>query len=274
VSYRDPSNPEKWCLVKGRRLRIQLDKKDIRFLYGVVIVLDVLILFMNTPWMSLPTPPEGQPARLTSVFDFVKYQLDLRTEQNVGTWYSSVILLGAGVMALLNCWQVPAIRKLRWLHRVGWAGMAIVLIGLSADETATIHESLARLFNAMSEAGGRAPSYRVGAGDWIPILLPLMIVVAAGMLAFFLYQFRSNNAVLMLALGGTVFWICALFAESIEAGMTRVVMSRLTEGFIEEGCEVIGTTCLLIAFTEFLHRQQSANDSESSKSKKKFRVAR
>ena len=273
MSYRDPAIPKKWYLVKGRKLRIQLDKKELRFLYLVVVVLDVLILFMNTPWMSLPTPPEGQPARLTSVFDFVKYQLDLRIEQNLGTWYSSVILLGAGVMALLNCWYVPALRKLRWLHRVGWAGMAIVLIGLSADETATIHESLARLFNAMSEAGGRAPSYRVGAGDWIPILLPLMIVVAAGMLAFFLYQLRSDKAVLMLALGGTVFWISALFAESIEAGMTRVVMARVTEGFIEEGCEVAGTTCLLIGFTEFLNRQKSQNDSEPSKSKKKFRVA-
>lgn len=255
-------------------MRIQLDKKDIRFLYGVVIVLDLLILFMNTPWMSLPIPPEGHPARLTSVFDFVKYQLDLRDEQNVGTWYSSVILLAAGVMAILNWWYVPMVRSLRWLHRAGWACMAIVLIGLSADETATIHESLARLFNAMSEAGGRAPSYRVGAGDWIPILLPLMIVVAAGMLAFFLYQFRSNKAVLLLALGGTVFWISALFAESIEAGMTRVVMARLTEGFMEEGCEVVGTTCLLIAFTEFLHRQQSANESAPSESKKKFRAAR
>jgi hypothetical protein len=68
-------------------LRIRIEQKDSRFLYSVVIVLDVIMLFMNTPWMSLPTPPEGQPARLTSVFDFVKYQLDLKLEQNVATWY-------------------------------------------------------------------------------------------------------------------------------------------------------------------------------------------
>jgi len=225
---------------------------------------------MNTPLMSLPTPPEGQPARLTSVFDFVKYQLDLKLEQNIATWYSSVILLAAGVMALLNFWYVPATRRLRWLHRTGWACMAFVLIGLSADETATIHESLARLFNAMSEGNGRAP-YRVGAGDWIPILMPLMILIAGGMLAFFLYQFRSNWKVLLLALGGTVFWICALFAESIEAGMTRIVMSRVTEGFFEEGCEIVGTTCLLIAFTEYFQREQSASDTLPSSSKKKMR---
>lgn len=254
-------------------MRIQLDQKDSRFLYCVVIVLDVILLFMNTPWMSLPTPPEGQPARLTSVFDFVKYQLDLKLEQNVATWYSSVILLAAGVMALLNFWYVPATRRLRWLHRTGWACMAFVLIGLSADETATIHESLARLFNAMNEGNGRAP-YRIGAGDWIPILLPLMILIAGGMLAFFLYQFRSNWKVLLLALGGTVFWICALFAESIEAGMTRIVMTRVTEGFFEEGCEIVGTTCLLIAFTEVFQQEQSADDSLPSKLKKKMRISR
>jgi hypothetical protein len=254
-------------------VRIHLDRKDSRFLYGVVIVLDGILLFMNTPWMSLPTPPEGQPARLTSVFDFVKYQLDLKLEQNVATWYSSVILLAAGVMALLNLWYVPATRRPAWLHRTGWACMAFVLIGLSADETATIHESLARLFNAMSEAGGRASSYRVGAGDWIPILMPLMILIAGGMLAFFLYQFRRNWKVLLLALGGTVFWISALFAESIEAGMTRIVMTRVTEGFIEEGCEIVGTTCLLIAFTEYFQREQSAADSLPSSSKKKMRAS-
>lgn len=223
--------------------------------------------------MSLPVAPEGQPARLTSVFDFVKYQLDLKIEQNVGTWYSSVILLVAGIMALLNCWYGPATRRFRWLHHAGWSCIAFVLIALSADETATIHESLARLFNAMNGGNGGAP-YRVGAGDWIPILLPLMILIAAGMLTFFLYQFRRHQNVLLLALGGTVVWICALFAESIEAGVTQLNMARVTEGFIEEGCEVVGTTCLLIAFTEFFQQQQAANDSVPSKSKKKVRVAR
>jgi hypothetical protein len=103
--------------------------------------------------------------------------------------------------------------------------------------------------------------------------MPLMILIAGGMLAFFLYQFRSNWKVLLLALGGTVFWISALFAESIEAGMTRIVMTRVTEGFIEEGCEIVGTTCLLIAFTEYFQREQSAADSLPSSSKKKMRAS-
>jgi hypothetical protein len=55
--------------------------------------------------------------------------------------------------------------------------------------------------------------------------------------------------------------------------MTRIVMTRVTEGFIEEGCEIVGTTCLLIAFTEYFQREQSAADSLPSSSKKKMRAS-
>ena len=240
-------------------MQIKLEQKEVRFLYGVVIAVDLVFLFMNTPWMSLPVV-EGQPAQLTSVFGFVKYQLDLKIEQNVATWYSSVLLLAAGIMAALNCRQTPASSKFKWIERGGWSAMCLVLIGLSADETATVHESLARLFNAMNEGTGRA-QYRVGAGDWIPILLPLIGVVAVGMAAFFLYLFRNDSKTLLLAGGGVIFWVAAIYAESIEAGTVHLNMSRVTEGFIEEGCEVIGTTCLLIAFTEFFRHRQSADDS-------------
>jgi len=108
-------------------MKIDLRRNEVRFLYLVVIALDLVFLFMNTPWMSLPIAQEGQPARLTSVFDFVKYQLDLKNAQNVGTWCSSVLLLVAGMMALLNCWGGPMTRKFRWLNRAGWSCMAFVL---------------------------------------------------------------------------------------------------------------------------------------------------
>lgn len=238
-------------------IRIQLGRKQIRTLYTVVIVLDLLFLFMNTPFMSLPVV-EGQPMRLTSI-DFLKHQFDLKYEQNVATWYSSVLLLCAGTVALLNCWFAPVSSKFKRVHRVGWLLMAFVLIALSMDETATIHEMLAPLFNAMNEGSGRT-SYKVGAGDWIPILLPLVIVVAAGMAVLFSYLFRSYRKILLLAFGGLLCWIGAIFAESIEAGLWRLSMSRVTEGFIEESCEIIGTTCILIAFTEFLWQRQSASE--------------
>jgi hypothetical protein len=50
-------------------------------------------------------------------------------------------------------------------------------------------------------------------------------------------------------------------------------LSRVTEGFFEEGFEIVGTTCLLIAFTEyFLHRQPA--DAAPSKTKKRAAVSR
>jgi hypothetical protein len=90
-------------------MKIEVQRREIKSVYLVVIGLDLIFLFMNTPWMSLPIPAEGQPVQLASLFDFVKYQLDLKIEQNVATWYSSVILLAAGMMALLNGWYRPAV---------------------------------------------------------------------------------------------------------------------------------------------------------------------
>jgi len=39
--------------------------------------------------------------------------------------------------------------------------------------------------------------------------------------------------------------------------MKRHFLSRGVQGVIEEGLEIVGTTCLLIAFTEFLRTQLS-----------------
>ena len=44
--------------------------------------------------------------------------------------------------------------------------------------------------------------------------------------------------------------------EAIEAGIWRVEMSYYMRGFIEESCEVIGTTLLLFAFVLFYRRTQ------------------
>ena len=239
-------------------IAIQLERKQIRILYTVVIVLDLFILFMNTPFMSLPVAG-NQPTRLSSPIDFIRYQLDLKNEQNIATWYSSVLLLCAGTMAVLNCWFAPVSSRFKRVHQVGWLLMAFVLVALSIDETATIHETLPRLLNAMNDGGGGTP-YKLGAGDWIPILLPLVIVVVGGMVVLFSYVLRNNGKVLLLAVGGLLSWIGAIFAESIEGGLWRLTMSRVTEGFIEEGCEIVGTTCLLIAFSEFLWQRQSASE--------------
>ena len=239
-------------------MKIELRRKEVRFLYGLVIAADLLFLFANTPWMSLPIV-EGQPAKLTSLFDFVKYQLDLKIEQNVATWYSSVLLLAAAAAAALN-FRRSAASRFKWIERAGWGGLCVLLIALSADETATIHETLARLFNAMNEGTGRS-QYRVGAGDWIPILLPFIGAVSVGMAAFFVYLFHKRTRVLFLSGAGVIFWIAAIYAESIEAGMVHLNMSRVAEGFLEESCEILGTTALLFAFTEFFRLSETLSDS-------------
>lgn len=58
----------------------------------------------------------------------------LNTEGNLSTWFSSVMLLVAAVLSLLCLAASPA-RDRRW-----WLVLTVLLVGMSLDESATIHE--------------------------------------------------------------------------------------------------------------------------------------
>ena len=186
---------------------------------------------------------------------FIRHQLDLTTECVLATWYSSVLLFMAGAVALLNSQSRQPSGWLKWLSRVGWISMGFVLVGLSADEVAQIHESLAHLSNLT----GEGVTHREGGGDWVPLLLPLIIAVALFMALFFLLVVRKSKGSMAIALAGLTFWSGAIVSEAIEAGFWRSNLSYQMRGFIEESCEVLGTTCLLIAFVLFYSKQNNRN---------------
>ena len=60
---------------------------------------------------------------------------------------------------------------------------------------------------------------------------------------------------MILALSGLAFWSTSIVFEAIEAGFWQLNLTPQMRGFIEESCEVAGTTCLLIAFVLFYRNQ-------------------
>lgn len=232
-------------------LKVNCSRKEvIGFLVGV-IALDLFFILANCPLMPA-LMSEAPLDRTYPLAAFIRHQLDLTTECVLATWYSSILLFGAGAVALLNSQSGQFAGGMKWLSRSGWMLMGCVLMGLSADEVGQIHESLAHLSNAMGEAGQR----REGAGDWVPILLPFIIAVALFMVLFFFLVVRKSIVSMVLALSGLTFWSASIVLEAIEAGFWRLDLTPQMRGFIEESCEVIGTTCLLIAFVLF-HRKQN-----------------
>ena len=231
-------------------VKVDCSRKEVSVFLAVVIALDLFFILANCPLMpALIT--EAPLERAYPLAAFIRHQLDLTTECVLATWYSSILLFAAGAVALLNSQSGRLSGWLRWLSRTGWVLMGCVLIGLSADEVGQIHESLAHLSNLMGEGGPR----REGAGDWVPILLPFIIAVALFMALFFSLVVRKSVASMVLALAGLAFWSASIGFEAIEAGVWQLDITPQMRGFIEESCEVVGTTCLLIAFVLFYRKQ-------------------
>jgi hypothetical protein len=241
-------------------LKVNCSRKEvIVFLVGV-IALDLFFILANCPLIpALMT--EAPLERAYPLAAFIRHQLDLTTECVLATWYSSILLFGAGAVALLNSHSAQFAGWMKWLSRTGWVLMGCVLMGLSADEVGQVHESLAHLSNAIGEAGPR----REGAGDWVPILLPFIIAVALFMVLFFSLVVRRSIVSMVLALSGLAFWSTSIVFEAIEAGFWQLNLTPQMRGFIEESCEVIGTTCLLIGFVLF-YRKQSGESALSGPS--------
>ena len=220
-------------------VRIEFRARDLRLCYLIVVGIDLFFLAANLGIISIPSPG-----------DVVNRQLDLKLESNLATWYSSVQLFAAGMIALVNARQKPFVSKLRFLYSGGWLFIALILVGISADEVCQVHEQIATLYEG--NRGPLSPPAQLGAGDWIPFLMPLIIGVPLVMVLFFSFFAADRKVSLALGVAGVVCWIGSIYAESIEETSQRFGMSRQLEGAIEEGLEILGATLLLMSFVEFL----------------------
>lgn len=185
---------------------------------------------------------------------YLNRQLDLAHEANIAAWFSSVLLVLAGVMALIMAWlswlkdASPAARRLPVL---AWLAVGAMMVGLSADEVAQVHEWV----------GNRVP-HHLGAEEtvlglnhtfrWLLILAPFIIGGAALLIWFSIACLRGRDRILVIA--GVACWIGTILAEYVEAVQWRNGWARGLQVPIEEGFELIGTTLIFIAFVQVLRR--------------------
>ena len=75
--------------------------------------------------------------------DLVATELNMDLEGNFTTWWSSLLLAGVGMAALVLCISKWSDRRARW----SWGVMSAGFFFLSMDETSQVHEQLGqRLF--------------------------------------------------------------------------------------------------------------------------------
>lgn len=156
-------------------------------------------------------------------------------EGNLPTWFSSTLLLSSSVLAFL----IGVARRYQRLPHAGWLVLAGLVLGLSIDESASIHEISTRYAKG---AGGLGLFPEDGATfAWVVYALPL-IIIGGWFGARFL---RTLDAPVRNRLGiGLVVWMTGVFGIEALTGQLVGLQTRtwtyLVLATLEEGAEMIG----------------------------------
>jgi hypothetical protein len=156
------------------------------------------------------------------------YIFNLTSENNVAAWWSGALLLIASLHAFdgFKRW-----RESEPLAARGWLALSAVLLLLSADEIASIHERVHQFL-----PGGKW-------GARLPFALILLWMLGYGLLA--LWRTPSQRTkVWAIALGFTCFATAAV-TEFVEHRVVWEGWAARLRGVWEEGIELLGMTILL-----------------------------
>lgn len=164
--------------------------------------------------------------------------VSLGAEDNLGAWYSSLLLLAVS-LAWLTCFLLDAQRA--W--RFGWLILAALFLALSLDEAGSFHERL-----------GALP----GRNQLQVVAIPLA-VVGLFMTAFGWVRLRQSwRGVALLVLAFAMYASVPLQEHLIEVlrGAGRYGASwhsNAVDVVLEEGSELLGTLAFLAAALAYVH---------------------
>ncbi len=190
---------------------------------------------------------------------FLSRLVDLNVESNLPTWFSSLQLAGVSVLLFLAAALHPVGTTIR--RAIG--ALALLLLFLSLDEIASIHEWLGVLSDRYFLGGGRETTAFSHTGLWMLALVPAVLL----WLAWFVRPLWSgplrSAAIRRL---GAVGWLLLLGA----AGGVELLSNFFTEEspvaillvVLEEGGEMVGGT--LLFWAAFLIRRGAAQDSPTN----------
>jgi hypothetical protein len=172
---------------------------------------------------------------------------DLGSEDNLGAWFSSMLLLSTAAMALI-CFVADQ-NVARWL-RAGWLLTAFVFAGLSFSEMGSIHERLPSYLNTLFDL-----DYFV----WVVWLGPMILAIPIFMSGFAWLRLRRIPLAFGLTLMGILLLSSIPVQEIVEVGILSKAMGEgwqrpILHLLLEEGTELAGMYCFLLAFSVAAYR--------------------
>lgn len=169
-------------------------------------------------------------------------EVNLNSENNLGTWFGSALhLINAGLLAIMAMFA----RRDRWR----WAVLGLLVLGASADETASLHEAVGWGLHRLLDTSG------AWTFAWV---IPALVVITASALACTTTLLRQPGGRLVL-LGGAMFVAGSVGLEMAEAARYAALGGRedtviLALAGLEEMMEMVGA----IIVTVGLQRATSA----------------
>lgn len=213
-----------------------------RFVLGLLLACDLAVVLVFLYFLS-PLWPWG-PSHI--------HILDPNGEANLPTWYSSSKLLLAASTFLLAGWQARSVLLL---------AVGALALGMSADETANVHELAGFLLSQRLP-----PEWQLfelpSAHMWPYVYGMPVVVIVALLLGWLMRRDRSvgwaDHARLVMSFG--VFFSGALGMELLQqhwASVLPTVFGVSALMLLEESLENVGASLLLWTGLAVLHRQRS-----------------
>ena len=176
-----------------------------------------------------------------------RWLFDLNREGNVPAWFSSTLLLLLALSSAASAW-LARVRAGSPSEVRAWTAVGVLFVGLSLDETASLHETLGIQFaKHVGEFEGVRGPYM-----WVVVLAPIGLLVAVLMASWFRRIWRPGHRSRALAFTALVVWLSVPGLEVVEP----LVPGQTLSVILEESLELCGEILLLGAFLTHLDSER------------------
>lgn len=167
--------------------------------------------------------------------------LDMKKEESIHTWYSEILLLFASVLFAL-IWLVKRSTGDRYTRH--WAGLSVILLYLSVDEGASIHEKMGHLGRLVmgtlniSQSGFLAYAWIVPAS--------ILILAVAFVYTRFFFHLPTRERIFFF-LSAALFVGGSIFLESVSAFYVSAHGGQQAMNLVQQTTVILITTAEEVA---------------------------
>lgn len=208
---------------------------EARALAAILVVPVVVLVAINLLLGGLLFLGIDRDAGIVSFFRI----FDLNSENTVPSWFSTLLLAGAGVVTLLTWRKVLAERR---PFQRSWLALGIIFFLMSMDESLALHERSMDPLRTAFDAGGFFYWAWVIPGIFVVLVLGVLFIPFLRHLPQRTFRLVIASAVLYVGGALVMEMFGGFFYDTFGAG----VMSDCTS-IVEETCEMLGVILYIYA---------------------------